>query len=113
MELIGFVLAFIVGIVMGLIGAGGSILSSGLMIYIFGINPIISASYTLLNVGVISLIGSVQYYRKNLVDVTTGLLFALPAVTTILCMRSFIMPAIPPVVAQYHGLIVSKELVSC
>lgn len=95
---------------MGLIGAGGSILSSGLMIYIFGLNPIISASYTLLNVGVISFIGSVQYYKKNLVNIPVGIFFALPAIATVLCMRSFIMPAIPDVLFEFQGLIMSKEL---
>ena len=103
-------MAFIVGLLMGLIGAGGSILSSGLMIYIFGFNPALSASYTLLNVGIISLIGTVQYYRKNLVDFTAGLLFSLPAIVTVLCMRSLIMPAIPDVPFEYNGLVVTKEL---
>ena len=76
-------MAFIVGLVMGLIGAGGSILSSGLMINIFRFNPVLSASYTLLNVGIISLIGTVQYYRQNLVDFTAGLFFSLPAIVTV------------------------------
>ena len=110
MEVIGFTLAFIIGIVMGLIGAGGSILSSGLMVYIFGLNPVISASYTLVNVGVISLIGAIQYYRKNLMDITTGLLFSIPAIVTVLGMRAFVMPAVPAVLFQYHGVIVSKDL---
>jgi uncharacterized membrane protein YfcA len=110
MELFGFVLAFIIGVIMGLIGAGGSILTSGVMIYIFGLNPVISASYTLLNVGVISLIGSVQYYRKELVDVNTGLFFSIPAIAIVLAMRFYIVPAIPAIIFQYEQLVFTKEL---
>ena len=110
MELVGYSLAFIVGIGMGLLGAGSSILCSALMIYIFGVNPILSASYTLLNVAIISLIGTMQYYRKSLVSVPTGLIFSMPAIATVLCMRSFVMPSVPAVLLEHHGLVVSKEL---
>lgn len=111
MELLGFILAFVVGIVMGIIGAGGSILSSGLLVYVFGLNPVVSASYTLLNVGAISLVGSVQYFRKNLVDIRTGLLFSVPALVTVLAMRRVVMPAIPPVIFRYNGVMLSKDVV--
>lgn len=95
---------------MGLIGAGGSILSSGIMIYIFGISPLISASYTLLTVGVISLVGAIQYYRKDMIDLTTGLLFAIPAIITVLGMRAFVMPSIPATIFKFQGIVLSKEL---
>ena len=75
-ELFGYFLAFLVGMIMGLVGAGGSILSSALMIYVFGFNPVISASYTLVNVGVIALVGSLQYYRNKLVNIVIVLLLA-------------------------------------
>ena len=110
MEVIGYLLAFIVGLVMGLIGAGGSILSSGLMMYMFGLTPMISASYTLLNVGIISLVGFIQYYRRDLVHIHTGLLFAVPAIITVLYMRAFVMPSIPEILFESGGLVFSKEL---
>lgn len=110
MEVVGYLLAFIVGLVMGLIGAGGSILSSGLMIYIFGLNPMISASYTLLNVGIISLVGSIQYYRKDLVQIRTGLLFAAPAIVTVLYMRAYVVPSIPHIIFESGSMAFSKDL---
>lgn len=109
-ELGGFVLVFIIGIVMGMIGAGGSILTASVLVYVFSISPVLSASYTLLNVGVISTVGFAQYYRRDLVDIRTGLLFAMPALVMVFTMRRFVMPLIPSTVFSYGNFTISKDL---
>jgi len=110
LEMAGYLMVFIIGVVMGMIGAGGSILTSSVLIYVFNINPVLSASYTLLNVGIISLVGVVQYFRKDQVDVRKGLLFALPALLIVFIMRRIIMPAIPSCICQLGSFELTKEL---
>ena len=44
-EILGFIGAFIVGLVLGLIGSGGSILSVPILVYLFGINPVVATAY--------------------------------------------------------------------
>jgi uncharacterized membrane protein YfcA len=110
MEILGYTLAFLIGIIMGLIGAGGSILSSAILVYLFGVAPVISASYTLLNVGIISLIGSIRYYRKDLVDLKTACFFSLPALCTVYLMRRYIMPLIPESIYRNQNFELSKNV---
>jgi uncharacterized protein len=75
MEIIGFILAFVIGITLGLVGAGGSILTITVLVYILGIPPIMATTYSLFIVGVTSLVGSIDYFRKGLVDLKKGLFF--------------------------------------
>jgi uncharacterized protein len=109
-EVAGYLMVFITGVVMGMIGAGGSILTSSVLIYVFSINPVLSASYTLLNVGFISIVGVVQYFRKDQVEIRTGLLFALPALLVVFIMRHMIMPAIPACICHFGNFGLTKEL---
>jgi uncharacterized membrane protein YfcA len=110
LELAGYLMVFIIGVIMGMIGAGGSILTSSILIYVFSINPVLSASYTLLNVGIISVVGVVQYFRKDQVDIRTGLLFAVPALLVVFLMRRIIMPAIPSCICRFGSFQLTKEL---
>ena len=109
-DLAGFALVFFIGVIMGTIGAGGSILTSAVLVYVFCISPVLSASYTLLNVCTISIIGFVQYYRKGLVDINMGLLYALPTLLMVFCMRRFIMPAIPDIIFSNERFTITKNL---
>ena len=109
-ETVGYLLSFLTGMLMGLIGAGGGILSSTILVYIFGISPVLAASYTLLNVSIISLTGSVNYYKKLQIDFRSGLFFAIPALILVFCMRNWIMPAVPEHIFQFQHLIFTKNL---
>jgi len=109
-ETAGYLLAFLTGMLMGLIGAGGGILSSTILVYIFSISPALAASYTLLNISIISLTGSFGYYKKKLINFRAGLFFGIPAVILVLCMRKWIMPAIPEHIFQFQHLIFTKNL---
>ena len=76
-EILGFIGAFIVGLVLGLIGSGGSILSVPILVYLFGINPVVATAYSLFIVGTTSLIGSIKNFRNKLINYKTTLLFSL------------------------------------
>src|SRR5664279_484542 len=97
MEILGYMLAALVGVSLGLIGGGGSILTVPILVYVMGLNPILATSYSLFIVGSTSMIGAVNNYRNGFVSVKTALLFGLSSVTTVFITRKIIMPAIPPV----------------
>ena len=109
-EFAGYLLAFLTGMLMGLIGAGGGILSSTILVYIFSISPVLAASYTLLNVSIISLVGSYSYYKKEQINFRAGLFFAIPALIVVFCMRKWIIPAIPENIFRFQHLIFTKNL---
>lgn len=97
MHIIGFFLAALVGISLGLIGGGGSILTVPILVYVLGINPVLATSYSLFIVGSTSLVGAFNNYRKGLVSIKTALLFGLSSITTVFITRKILMPAIPEV----------------
>ncbi len=95
MEIIGYFLSALVGISLGLIGGGGSILMVPILVYIFLLNPVTATSYSLFVVGSTSLIGAFNNYRKGLVSIKTALLFGVTSITTVFITRKLIMPEIP------------------
>ncbi|MEP7109118.1 MAG: sulfite exporter TauE/SafE family protein [Ferruginibacter sp.] len=97
MELSGFFLAALVGISLGLIGGGGSIIMVPILVYVMGLNPIMATSYSLFIVGSSSMVGAVNNYRKGFVSIKTALLFGLSSITTVFVTRKIVMPAIPSV----------------
>lgn len=110
MEVTGYFLAALVGISLGLIGGGGSVLMVPILVYVFAFNPVLATSYSLFIVGSTSLVGAVNNYRKGLVSTKTALLFGLSSVTTVFITRKFIMPNIPDVLFSIGGFQVKHDL---
>ncbi|MEP7237059.1 MAG: sulfite exporter TauE/SafE family protein [Ferruginibacter sp.] len=110
MEIIGYFLAALVGISLGLIGGGGSILMVPILVYVFALNPVLATSYSLFVVGSTSLVGAFNNYRKGLVSIKTALLFGLASVTTVFITRKLIMPRIPEVLFSIGGFQVKHDL---
>ena len=91
-QLLGYFGALIIGIVLGLIGGGGSILTVPILVYLLYINPVTATAYSLFVVGVSALVGAFRNMQKGLVDFRTAIVFAIPAfiavyATTIYCRR--------------------------
>lgn len=95
MEIAGYIASLFIGISLGLIGGGGSILTVPVLVYLFNINPVLSTSYSLFIVGSTSLAGAINNYRKNLVKVKVALLFGLSSITTVFITRKLIIPFVP------------------
>ena len=95
MEAAGYIASLFIGISLGLIGGGGSILTVPVLVYLFGVSPVLSTSYSLFVVGSASLVGAVNNYRKGLVRIKTALLFGLTSITTVFFTRKFLIVAIP------------------
>ncbi len=97
MEIAGYFAAAIVGLTMGLLGGGGSILTIPILVYLFHISPTLAISYSLFIVGVTSLVGAMNNLRNKQVDLKTVLLFGSASVTTVFITRKFIIPIVPDV----------------
>jgi uncharacterized protein len=97
MEVLGYLLAALVGVSLGLIGGGGSILTVPILVYVMSVNPVLATSYSLFIVGSASLVGAVNNYRNGFVSIKIALLFGLSSITTVFITRKIILPLIPPV----------------
>lgn len=110
MEIIGYFASLVIGISLGLIGGGGSILTVPVLVYLFGVQPVLATAYSLFIVGSTSLIGAVPKYRQGLVNLKTALVFGVPSIAAVFITRKFIVPAIPSVVFQIADFEVTKSL---
>jgi uncharacterized membrane protein YfcA len=105
MELFGYFGALCIGLILGLTGGGGSILTVPILVYVMLIDPIIATAYSLFIVGTTSAFGAVQNYRKGLVDIKNGFLFAIPSFVAVYITRRFLVPLIPDTIVDQPFLL--------
>ena len=108
--IIGFAAAILIGISLGLIGGGGSILTVPVLVYIFGVNPVLATAYSLFMVGSTSLVGAVTYMKKGLVNYKTALIFAIPSFIAVFFTRKFLVPALPDPLFTVGEAIITKNI---
>ncbi|MEW7290032.1 sulfite exporter TauE/SafE family protein [Aquimarina sp. 2304DJ70-9] len=109
-EILGYSGALCIGVVLGLIGGGGSILTVPVFVYLMHINPITATAYSLFVVGVSALVGTVNNVRKELVDLRTAFVFAIPAFISVYTTRKYLVPAIPDTLFSIQGFIITKSI---
>lgn len=107
---VGYIGALIVGLVLGLIGGGGSILTVPLLVYLLGYNPVIATAYSLFVVGTSSLVGTYQKYKKGLVDFKTGLAFSFPSFVAVYLSRRYFVPGIPETLFSIGKFSLTKDM---
>lgn len=95
MEIIGYILAILIGLSLGLVGSGGSILTVPLLVYFFDIPPETATSYSLFIVGAVSGFGAFFKFRKGEVNLRVAFLFGVTSIVTVFLTRKFLFPAIP------------------
>ncbi len=108
--MLGYILFVLIGMVLGLIGGGGSILGVPVLVYVLGYSPVAGTGYSLFIVGISSLIGSFTYFKKGLINLKATLIFAIPSVLTIFMVRKYLIPAIPDQLANINGFVLTKGL---
>ncbi len=94
-EFYGYLAALFVGVVLGLIGSGGSILTVPIIVYLFLLNPITATAYSLFVVGVVAFWGAIRNIQKGMIDYRVGIAFAIPSFIAIYITRKYLLPAIP------------------
>ena len=110
MIIVGFLVSIIVGVTLGLIGAGGSILTVPILIYIFKVDTVSATAYSLFIVGVTSAIGSIQYFRKGLIKLRIALAFGVPSVIAVFLTRKFIVPSLPDTIFKIEQFTLTKSM---
>ena len=83
------------GTVLSLLGAGGSILTMPILVYLFKINIIEATSYSLLLVGLTALFGSVAYFKNKIIDLKVGIIFGVPSIIGVVVARKVLVPYLP------------------
>jgi uncharacterized membrane protein YfcA len=110
MEFIGFAASVVMGLSLGLIGGGGSILTVPILVYLFGVDPVLATAYSLFVVGLTSLIGSVSHFRKDNVHLKTALVFGVPSIISVYAVRKFGLPLIPDTLFRLGDFTMTKPL---
>ncbi|NII82131.1 sulfite exporter TauE/SafE family protein [Pedobacter sp. SG908] len=110
MEILANVAAALIGISLGLIGGGGSILTMPVLVYLFGVNPLLATSYSLFIVGSTSLAGTVGNFKRGLVNIKTALLFGSASISTVFLTRKLVIPFIPKTILRIGNFDLSENM---
>lgn len=98
MIVLGILLAIVVGITLGLVGSGGTILTVPILVYVMGVDPVLATTYSLFAIGVTSFVGGVKGLITRTVDIKKALIFGIPSLFMVYITRMFILPLLPDVI---------------
>ena len=107
---LGYLAAVFIGLALGIMGGGGSILTVPVLVYLLGVSPVLSTAYSLFIVGSTALVGALGYWRRGLVALPTALVFLGPSLATVFLTRRVLLPAVPPHLFKLGSLLITKDL---
>ncbi len=110
LEILGYVASIFMGLSLGLIGGGGSILTVPILVYLFDVDPVVSTAYSLFVVGLTSLVGSFSHLKKGNVHLKTAIIFGIPSIISVYAVRKFVVPIIPDPFFSLGSFVFSKAL---
>jgi len=109
-EFIGYFSAIFIGISLGLIGGGGSILTVPVLVYLFSVEPVVATAYSLFVVGLTSSVGAFSYFKQGLVRMKTALVFGIPSIFSVFLTRHYLVPAIPEEIFSVGSFVLTKGI---
>jgi hypothetical protein len=109
MELIGYLASILIGVSLGLIGSGGSILTVPLLVYFFHVAPLLATTYSLAIVGLSSIAGVISRLKQKLIDFKTIFIFGIPSIIGVFSSRKYLLPAIPEQIYGGAHFILTKS----
>jgi uncharacterized membrane protein YfcA len=112
MEVIGYFASLLIGVSLGLIGGGGSILTVPVLVYLFKVEPVTATAYSLFIVGATSLVGAFPKYKKGEINIKTAIVFGIPSILSVYSTRAFIVPAIPNEIFTIGSFIATKSFMT-
>ncbi len=110
MLVLSYLAAALIGLSLGLIGGGGSILTVPVLVYLFGVEPVVATAYSLFIVGTTALVGAVPKFKQGLVNLKTAIIFGIPSIIAVYATRAFLVPLIPKEVFTIGGFLVTKNI---
>tara|TARA_B110000971_G_scaffold221536_1_gene269085 strand:+ start:9488 stop:10282 length:795 start_codon:yes stop_codon:yes gene_type:complete len=108
-EILGYFSALLIGITLGLIGGGGSILTVPVLVYILGVNPVLATAYSLFIVGTTALVGAFKNGIQGTIDYKTGFVFAVPSFIAVYFTRRVLLNAIPQEILSLNNFVLTKN----
>lgn len=108
--ILGYILAVLVGISLGMIGSGGSILTVPILVYVMGVDAISATAYSLFIVGSTALIGAVKNGFDKQIDFSTAVIFGAPSIASVYFTRLYLIPLLPDPIASIGLWVISKEV---
>lgn len=106
----GYIAAIFIGISLGMLGGGGSILTVPVLVYLFGLDAVVATTYSLFIVGATSVAGSFSFLKKGLVNINTAIIFGIPSILSVFLVREFVVPVIPHEIGTVGGFIISRHI---
>ena len=110
MEILGYIGAVVMGLSLGLVGGGGSILTVPILVYLFSIDAVLATAYSLFIVGTTALFGSFSHMRMGNIHWRTALVFGIPSIAAVFATRAWLVPSLPDPLFHIGGAVVSKAL---
>ncbi len=110
MFLVGYALGLAIGVCLGMLGAGGAILTIPVLVFFFNIPPVEATTYSLFIVGITAFIGSIGYARLNLFSTKSVLFFGVPSLVSVFFSSRYLLPAIPEEVARFGPAVLSRDV---
>jgi uncharacterized membrane protein YfcA len=110
LTIFGLLASTLIGISLGLIGGGGSILTVPVLVYLFNVDPVLATAYSLFIVGLSSLVGAYPKYKSGMIDLKTAVVFGIPSIIAVFLTRKVLVPAIPDTLFSIGNLEFTKAL---
>ncbi len=110
MEIVGYIGAILMGLSLGLIGGGGSILTVPILVYLFMVEPVLATAYSLFIVGLTSLVGSMSHMRMGNIHWRTAIVFGIPSILAVYATRAWLVPAIPDPIMRMGDVVLGKAV---
>lgn len=109
-EIIGYIAAILIGVSLGMVGSGGSILTVPVLVYLMHVNPLLATTSSLFIVGTTSLAGGLRAYSRKQVDFRAITEFGFPSIFSIFITRHYILPELPDTIIRIGNTSISKEI---
>jgi uncharacterized protein len=107
---LGYFSSILIGVSLGLIGGGGSILTLPVLVYLFSVDAVAATAYSLFIVGLTSAVGSFNYFKNGLVNLKTAVVFGIPSIIAVFLTRAYIVPSIPKIILTTDNFILTKSI---
>ena len=111
LTIIGYLAMALVGVTLGLIGAGGSILTVPILVYLFEADATVATADSMGIVAVSAAIALVSYWRQGKVNLDSAIKFIPASMVGVFAARTFILPRIPDVVLSTPNFVLGKDQV--
>ncbi|MEY4937650.1 MAG: hypothetical protein RIS64_4009 [Bacteroidota bacterium] len=109
MEYVGYFSSILIGVSLGLIGGGGSVLTLPVLVYLFSVETVTATAYSLFIVGITSIVGCISYFRKGLVHVKTAIVFGIPSIIAVFLTRAYLIPTLPKILMTFDNFVLTKN----